>query len=58
MAKTTGKRFFYFNTEAEAKAFVAGVEYVNESSIEDIRIEPRKSHGYRVSLIDTDVSDD
>lgn len=35
----------YFPTKQEAKAFVEGVEYVNDSSIESIEIKPRKTWG-------------
>lgn len=47
----------FFGTRKEAEAFVEGVEYVNDSSIESITLVPRESAmgGFDVVIEDTDA---
>ena len=47
-----------FATEAEADAFVAGITYVNDSSVELIGIYEIQGDIWEVQLEDEDVEDD
>jgi hypothetical protein len=46
-------RTFVFETRAEANAFVDGVEYVNDSSIQVLGIK-KIGYGYQVDVSDND----
>ena len=58
ITKKGANRGFLFATEAEAKAFVAGVEYVNDSSVEVMDMYLQTSGQWHVSVMDWDKDDD
>lgn len=53
------RKTFEFCSEAEAKAFVQGVEYVNDSAVEVKGIKQRKKTGHWiVTVADSDAHEE
>jgi len=53
------ERKFDFETEAAAWAFVQGIEYVNDDSIEVVSVEQPEGHAeWCVTLIDHDAKEE